>query len=329
MNDLRSPREDRPYQPSTRQSPRLNQDDTQNYGDDFQGYSSFDRIRQSRWFPLASVFAALLIFSAIVSYAYKQGSQTGVNATTPIVEASNEDYKEKPKNAGGMDVPFQDAVVFDNLQNKDQTASKDTVESLLPPPEEAVSDTPAATTAPVAETAKTENIPSAPAAQQSEDAPAVTTTTTTTTTAPVAPAVPAETPAVANTAVTTETLTSTPATPLKTADAPAKKAPEADVKKLASVAPASAPATAKIETGSYKIQLGSFRDEAAARAAWSKFQQQFHSQLSSVSPQFPRADLGAKGVFYRVQGTNLSKASADDLCRSLNAAKAGSCIVTK
>jgi hypothetical protein len=92
---------------------------------------------------------------------------------------------------------------------------------------------------------------------------------------------------------------------------------------MTEVAPASAPATTKITGGDYRIQMGAFRDEAAARAAWGKFQKEFSSQLTSVTPAFPRADLGAKGTFYRVQGTNLSKASADELCRSLNAARTG------
>jgi hypothetical protein len=88
---------------------------------------------------LASVLAAVIVFSAIVSYAYKQGSQSGENATTPIITADSSDtVKEKPENPGGMEVPFQDAVVFDQLQK--DTEGKETVENLLAPPEQPAAD---------------------------------------------------------------------------------------------------------------------------------------------------------------------------------------------
>ena len=51
MNDLRSPLEDRPYRPAAQD----------NLSHDYE-MSLFDRIRYSRWFPLGSVFAAVLIF---------------------------------------------------------------------------------------------------------------------------------------------------------------------------------------------------------------------------------------------------------------------------
>jgi hypothetical protein len=335
MNDLRSPSEDRPYRPAS-QSPRLAQDDV----DPEYGMSVFDRIRYSRWFPLASVFAAVLIFSGIVSYAYKQGSQTGVNATTPVVMADSKDYKEKPANPGGMDVPFQDAVVFDQLQNKGQTPTDGKTESLLPPPEQPVANgaaapatTPAATETTTAAATAT---PVVPATTPAASAPAGSTTATPT------PATNATTPAAPSTTATTAAAPApsmpVPATaPVAAATAPAEEEEEAPapapVKKAApakkAVVAKATPAAAapKAEAGTYRIQLGAFRDESAARSAWSKVAKQY-SSLSGVTSAFPRADLGAKGVFYRAQGINLSKSSADSLCHTINANKAGSCIVT-
>jgi len=290
----------------------------------------------------------VLIFSGIVSYAYKQGSQTGVNATTPVVLADSKDYKAKPTNPGGMDVPFQDAVVFDQLQNKDaaKTGDKDKVESLLPPPEQPVANgaAPAAasaatTTTPVTATTTPAVPATTPAA--ATPAPATTAAVVATTAAATGAALNAATNAPATTTPAATTTASTPAPaattapvavapavedeePAEEAPAPVKKAP---VKKAAVKATPKATTTAKTESGSYRIQLGAFRDESAARNAWQKVEKQF-SQLSSVTPAFPKADLGAKGIFYRAQGTNLSKASADSLCHTINASKAGSCIVT-
>ena len=361
MNDLRSPLEDRPYRPSAQTTPRLAQDDQSH---DYE-MTLFDRIRYSRWFPLGSVVAAVLIFSGIISYAYNQGSQTGVNATTPVVAADTAAYKEKPENPGGMDVPFQDAVVFDQLQGQSESKPEgDTIESLLPPPEQPVA---ANATAPVAEPTDAAKSATAVATAANEakpaeaEADATTTTTTTTTTAPSADTIIKETPEAKPLAAETDPAaapiaSSSPEpknleapTEIKTPEAVKKETPKpaeviaaptpkpiakpapvvASPKPIASPEPITAPtpAPAAVSSGAYRIQLGAFRDEAAARSAWGSVQKQF-SQLSGVAPAFPRADLGAKGVFYRAQGTNLSKESADSLCRTINASKAGSCIVT-
>lgn len=323
MNDLRSPVEDHPY----RQSPRMAQEEyAQN---EYEQYPLFERIRYSRWFPLGSVFAAIILFSAIVSYAYKQGTSVDADVNAPIIEAESASYKEKPADPGGMDVPFQDAVVFDQLQDKNKTAENETVESLLPPPEQALTNTADAPAAPATTpTTKTE----APSSDTEETA------IETADTQDIPPANASDNAGNVATAITETEPSETDANIVTTAEVPEPSAPVTTAtaptnnnlaKTLDKTAPASAPASARIESGSYRIQLGAFREESAARAAWAKFKQQHASQLGSVTPQFPRADLGEKGVFYRVQGVNLSKASADDLCRSINAAKGGSCLVVK
>jgi cell division septation protein DedD len=297
MNDLRSPLEDRP---SYRQPPTPPSSFGQRQYDAEPSFfgTKFNQFRQNKYFPLASVLAAVVVFGTIISYAYDQGSQSGVNATTPIVQASNEDYKSRPENPGGMDVPFQDAVVFDQLQSSGQTAANDKIESLLPAPE-----------TPVATTESTEAATTTAATEASETKQAVQDSIqqATQTTVPTQP----------------EESTTT------TQEIASAKATDEIAKKMDSVAPAATQPAAKIESGAYRVQLGAFRDEPAARAAWKKFQNQFNSQLAGVTPDFPRADLGAKGTFYRVQGVNLSKASAEQICGSINAAKSGSCLVTK
>src|SRR5690606_27806100 len=127
----------------------------------------------------------VVIFGSIISYAYKQGSQSGVNATTPIVQASNDSYMEKPSNPGGMDVPFQDAIVFDQLQTDSQkTASADTIESLLPEAEQPVAKTEAKTDV------KTETAKAETAKAETAKAETVTPTPETTELAPPVAAAP-------------------------------------------------------------------------------------------------------------------------------------------
>jgi hypothetical protein len=278
MSDLRSPLEDRPYRPATRPVQADRVISTPQYY-----RSKFDAVRQHRFFPLGSVLVAVFAFAMVISYAYNEGSQTSANATTPLITASNESFKEKPENPGGMDVPFQDAIVFDQFQSGAQSAANN-VESLLPTPEQPIAT-----------------------AEQKGDTITI-------------KEKPAE---VAQAETKTETL------PTPSNETLASTTMDDVARKLDEMAPASAPATTKIDSGNYRIQLGAFRDQTAAKSAWTKYQKEFSSQLSSVTPDFPRADLGAKGVFYRVQGINLSKATADELCRSINAAQKGACLVVK
>ncbi len=69
------------------------------------------------------------------------------------------------------------------------------------------------------------------------------------------------------------------------------------------------------------------RSEAGAQAAFLSLRAKFPDQLSGREPIIRRADLGAKGVYYRVLvGPFASMEEADGLCSSLKAA-GGNCIV--
>lgn len=78
-------------------------------------------------------------------------------------------------------------------------------------------------------------------------------------------------------------------------------------------------------TGGYVVQLAAFRDEPSARAAFAKLQSKFPA-LKPLGADIQRADLGAKGVYYRLRAGFLSKADATTLCDGL-AAKGQACFV--
>jgi outer membrane biosynthesis protein TonB len=88
------------------------------------------------------------------------------------------------------------------------------------------------------------------------------------------------------------------------------------------------PVPAKTESGNFYVQLASVKSEAEAKAQWTKLQNQF-SELSGLTLRVQKADLGAKGVFYRVQGGGVSEAEARKICAAINARKAGGCLVAK
>lgn len=76
------------------------------------------------------------------------------------------------------------------------------------------------------------------------------------------------------------------------------------------------------------VQLSSQRSEGEAQAAFRSLQSKYPSVLGNRSLTVHRADLGAKGTYYRAMVGPLASADAVELCSSLKAA-GGSCIIQK
>lgn len=94
----------------------------------------------------------------------------------------------------------------------------------------------------------------------------------------------------------------------------------------ASAAPSSEPAGS---TGGYAVQVTSQRSEAEAQSAYRALAAKYPNQLGGHVPIVRRADLGAKGIYYRaLVGPFASMEQAAGMCSSLKAA-GGNCIVQK
>lgn len=81
--------------------------------------------------------------------------------------------------------------------------------------------------------------------------------------------------------------------------------------------------------GGYAVQITSQRTAADAKASFREIRAKFPNQLRGREPIIHRADLGAKGTFYRAMvGPFASSEQAAELCSGLKAA-GGSCIVQR
>lgn len=110
-----------------------------------------------------------------------------------------------------------------------------------------------------------------------------------------------------------------------TASAPAATVAPAAPAAQQSVQPA-APAAA---VGDFVVQVSSQRSEEAARSAFVGLQRRFPLVLGNQSPDIARADLGSRGVFYRVRvGPMETRVAAANFCESLKNA-GGDCIVAR
>ncbi|MCX5577368.1 SPOR domain-containing protein [Kaistia terrae] len=131
----------------------------------------------------------------------------------------------------------------------------------------------------------------------------------------------------------------TPATPVRTTDAeaPAPVAAEPQVAEVPAVEPATpraqpaAPAAAArpAASGGFVVQVASQRTEEQALASYKAMQRKFSNVFGGQEPNIVRADLGAKGIYYRARvGPMATRDQAVSFCESLRAA-GGDCIVQK
>lgn len=94
----------------------------------------------------------------------------------------------------------------------------------------------------------------------------------------------------------------------------------------ASETASAAPATSG---GGYAVQVSSHRSEQEAQSSFRALQAKYPNLLGGRQPIIRRADLGAKGIYYRAMvGPFDSADQATDLCTNLKAA-GGSCLVQK
>ncbi len=101
-------------------------------------------------------------------------------------------------------------------------------------------------------------------------------------------------------------------------------------------APVGKPATTKVASaspaasgGGYAVQVSAQRDEKEVQSSFRALQAKYPKLLGGREPMVRRADLGAKGVYYRVMvGPFVSAEQASELCSNLKAA-GGDCIVQK
>jgi hypothetical protein len=139
---------------------------------------------------------------------------------------------------------------------------------------------------------------------------------------------PPEQPMVRPTATAALAEAATPAAAATAAHAAASGMPTAAVASAAAPLPAAAPhASAPAKTGNVRLQLGAVRSAAAARLEWDRIRQRNSDLLGPLSASPVRADLGDKGVYYRIETAPIGQLAADRICGALKARKVGCVIV--
>jgi len=94
----------------------------------------------------------------------------------------------------------------------------------------------------------------------------------------------------------------------------------------AAPAPSKSPAA---KTGGTRLQLGSVRSEDAARQEWERIKRKNPDLLGNISATPIRADLGDRGVYYRIQTAPFTDlTAAERICSELKQRSIG-CIIAR
>jgi len=274
--------------------------------------------KRRRGFRLLSIVVVLIILAG-GAWAIWGDAITGGNPDEiPVIRAPDGSIKVRPETPGGIDIPNRDKLVYDRLEKKPPERQ---AETLLPKPEKPLP-------APVANAAASAPNPALSGDPERilQPAPPAQPSQTVEQSALPAPNRPAAPPPALTTPPTVADLKaaqpSVPAPPPPAAVKPVKALSTADTSAAKPVS------TASLGTG-FQIQLAALRDEASATREWNRLKNRNAALLGNLQLNLVRADLGPRGIFYRLRaGPISSQASAIQLCQSLAKVKVG-CLVVR
>lgn len=269
-------------------------------------------------FATGIVVALLAVLGSVIWYSYPRESAQREVMNTPIVRADAGHYRVVPSEPGGMAIPYRESTVFNTMRQAEGRGNGQ-VENLLPQQEQPVSRDQLFAGLKIEEPAASAPLEGeGDEAMVSADRENAEITTPDTVTRATVPAV------------------TTPQSVAVTAKPVAVEKPQAD-RAAAELANKTEPASgvqkiddkpASASAAGYYVQLGSVRAREGAAGEWQKLQKSF-AALTPLTLRVQEANLGDKGLFYRIQGGPVTEAEAKVICQSVIAQKPGGCLVVR
>ncbi len=280
---------------------------------------------------ITSALVGSLALGGALAFAYKNSDAImGGSGEPPLIQADSKPVKQAPDDPGGKQFPHKNKLIYDRLQG-DETPE---VARIVPRQEEvaavAVQEVPAAVGSaalPAGDADGPKKVktlvvkPDGTVVQppQTQSASAMPTPPAQALAVPSVPAMPAVPGSPAQPAPAVQAQSGPPV------DTPTRKPTAAQPTRTAAAAPRAA---ASSSSSQYVVQVAARKSQTDALAAFADLQQKYPSLLNNYRPIIERADLGSKGVWYRLRvGPLKQKTSAANLCQKLKSAGMSSCLV--
>ena len=295
---------------------------TDDFDDDFDDFDGFDDEDEKRGVSglvvLLIILAMLLAFSFIVSMAYSKGIRQGALSDTPQISADPSPVKTPATNASSGSVTAENREVYDRIDGNTATRTEVLAEASEEPLINTGSSDPIAELAAAAQNetqvATDSLVTGVESARESIESVAARATNVTNSVRGT----------VADT-VDSESVLSTK-DPLESVIRDAVN--ESEVRRPATtVTPAFTQNVSGNVSGTHVVQVGAFRSEGEADNYWARLNDRFAGFLDGKGKDIEFADLGARGVYYRLRiaGFN-SKDEASSYCEGLKA-RSQDCLV--
>ena len=256
-----------------------------------------------RWgVPTLIAWVTLSAFAGALWFAYEQGVRAGMESTPPLIKAEAGPVKVPPDDPGGLEVPHQDKEIYERLAGSETTGQEEATlrpEAERPAPKEQL----LAATDKDEDSSSTATIPVPPL-------PKVTDTGSS-----ASESASASVDAAGDESAETKLPPPIPLVPKQPSQVAATQAEKPSVQQTA--------------TAVYRVQLGAYRSAEAAEGDWVRFSTREESLLGSLDHLIVRADLGSKGIYYRLQAGPLDgPGAARAMCNRLQQRKLA-CLVVR
>ncbi len=273
--------------------------------DEFHTYDATEGSGGGRPMLLFLVFLIVLLgFGGILYLVYQQGMREGIRNAPPLIEADEGPAKIIPADPGGMDIPNTDKLIYDRMNGNNP--AEPGVERLLPRAEEPIERSRVPGVAP--EGTQRDRVEVSPPPLDIVPDPATRvpeTPSQSVVPVPVAPSLrgapnvlPGAAPA--------------PVIPVETPESGETPEPGAG---------------ATSGNGNFVVQIAAFRNAQRAREEFNKLQVANPDLLGGLRSDIARADLGDRGIYYRLRvGPFETSDAAGVLCRLLKG-RGQDCIV--
>ena len=262
---------------------------------------------------IVGVLVGAIIAGTATWFVFGPGG-TAERGQTPLIAAEPEPFKVRPYDPGGLKVENQDKLVYERLSD---SVTKPTIESILPPPE--------APKAPISAPQDSIAIESLAPEELISNTPLISPSETGITAATPSSEDPRPGTNVTDWSQTQEALSTTePQSMRPNMEETEQASPETPINKGQSLENLVAALS-----GDYLIQMAALRSREAALEEWDRMSKKHSRLLGAYRPVIVKADLGERGIYYRLRAGPLrSRSDAEQLCSALAAEKLGCLIVS-